>query len=251
MAGLRALGYDVRLHPPARGQQEGNVLLTWNRYEPNNSIADGFEEDGGTVIVAENAYLGLDRGNRTRYAMAVGGHNGGGFWPLVTDGGARWRALGIEVKPWRTEGEHVLVCPNRSFGRPGYIMPLDWAEKTAAQLRGYTSRPVRVRAHPGNGAPKTPLEDDLRNAWAVVIWASSVGCESLVRGIPTYSMAPAWVCKPATCTGGLRTINAPTLPDRMPALHSLAWAQWELQEIQSGEAFQHLLKRPCAFQGGL
>lgn len=237
VAGLKAAGYDVQpLHCIGSGKP-GEVLVIWNRYGGLHETASRFEKNGGTVLVAENAYLGNDRSNRTRYAIARGGHNGQGEW--YCGGPERWQNLGIALKPWRQEGEHVLVCPNRSFGRPGYIMPSNWPEVVIANLRTLTKRPIRLRLHPGNSPPKTPLSQDLKNAWAVVIWSSSVGCEALVEGIPVLCLSPAWILKSVT-SPDLRNINDPPLLDRLPGFEKLAWAQWHIDEIASGEPFHYL-----------
>lgn len=249
--GLRAAGYDLQGGaPPASGIQRGDLLVIWNRYYDTHDLACHFEAQEGEVIVAENAYMGVDRANRRRYALAGDAHNGRGCWPL--GGPERWEALGVEVKPWRTEGEHVLVCPNRSFGMPGNIMPVSWGEDVAKRLARHTRRPIRIRPHPGNGAPKVPLEQDLEGAWAVVIWSSSVGVEALVRGIPVICEAPFWICRSAA-SADVADVEAPEWAGagRMAALHALAWAQWSVEEIEAGTPFVYLRDRPRAFGGGL
>lgn len=251
--GLRAAGFRVVEGASPVGAA-GDVLVIWNRYGGMHGIATRFEAEGGTVVVAENGYLGAGgtspkfdvhpggpKGHHY-YALAIGGHNGQGSWP---DGGPeRFAALGVDVAPWRADGGHVLVCPNRPFGYPGRAMPDDWADRTAERLRRETSREVRIRRHPGNDAPARPLSADLDGAWAVVIWTSGAGVHALLAGVPVFCASAWWVCKAATSTG---PIDAPTLPDRLPALRRMAWAQWRLDEIQSGAAFASLL--PAAGQG--
>jgi len=215
------------------------VLLIWNRYGQYHDIAKNFERGGGTVIVAENGYLGTDETGNQLYALAIGGHNGSGQW--AHGGAERFAALNIELKPWRAEGGHILVCPNRSFGRPDMIMPATWAADVRKRLAKFTHREIRVRPHPGNEKPKKPLADDLANAWAVVVWASSAGVQALVAGIPVVCESPYWICKHAAIP--MDEIEAPgAKPDRMSALNRLAWAQFSLAEIKSGEAFGHLLR---------
>lgn len=240
--GLRAVGYDVFGDDPGLVAhcRPGDVLVIWNRYGVWHDIASRFESKGGVVLVAENAYVGLDRKNRQRYAIARSGHNGSGQW--VSGGPERWASLGVELTPWRETGDHILVCPNRCFGMPGFIMDSMWPEKILERLRKLTKRPVRVRRHPGNAPPTKPLAADLANAWAVVIWASSAGCEALISGIPVYCEAPWWIARDAAITD-LRSIEAPPLLDRLPAMQKLAWAQWSVDEIKRGEPFSYLLDR--------
>jgi hypothetical protein len=250
VSGLRAVGFDVVLqYPDPEKIEPEDALLIWNRYGANHELASKFDRRGGNVFVAENAYVGIDREDRQRYAIAVGGHNGSGAWPY--GGPDRWESLGITLKPWRTEGDHVLICPNRSFGMPRFIMPPEWAEDVAYRVARITSRPVKIRPHPGNGPPKKPLLDDLQGAWAVVIWSSSAGCQALIEGIPVFCEAPWWIAKGAACKSSIKSVDNPDLPDRLPAFERLAWAQWSVREIERGEPFQHLLDRPSAFGGGL
>lgn len=254
--GLKAAGYQVESRTPG-SVGPGDVLVIWNRYADNDHHANRVEGAGGTVIVAENGYIDPGRhADRRWYALAIGGHNGQGSWP---DGDPeRWEKiapqLGVELKPLREAGEHILVCPNRSFGRPGYIMPGDWDQRTVEELRRYTKRQIHVRPHPGNEPPRVPLAEDLKGCWAVVIWSSSAGVQALLSGIPVWCRAPAWIADPATLHDLSEIDGAWEIPwmrqgfeaRRRDALRRLAWAQWRVEEIASGEPFRRLL--PAAGQ---
>lgn len=242
--GLSAHGYRVTSSWPDPAKvTPDDVLVIWNRYNQYHELATRFERKGAVVLVAENAYVGVDRRDRRRYALARGGHNGSGTWYL--GGGERWQALGIGLAPWRTEGEHVLVLPNRCFGRPDFVQPAMWVERVVAKLKRVTARPIRVRPHPGNDPPKKPLADDLRGAWAAVIWSSSAGCEALLAGIPVFYEAPWWVLSGAA-ERDLSRVDNPAYLDRLLSFERLAWAQWHVEEIERGEPFQHLLQRTSA-----
>jgi hypothetical protein len=250
-AGLRAVGYDV-VHGEPTDPRPGDALVVWNRYGHAHAVASRFEAAGGTVLCAENGYIGHG-GSEPKfdvhpggpkptdyYALAVGWHNGRGRW--LYGGPERFAAIGVELRPWRKTGEHILVCPNRSFGVGKQVMPQDWADKAAARLQKSTARPVVIRRHPGNDRPERPLSADLENAWAVVIWSSGAGVHALARGIPVYVEAPYWIMKNASASG---PVDDPRLPDPMTVLANLerlAWAQWELREIERGEPFGHLLR---------
>jgi hypothetical protein len=251
--GLKACGYFVNavFWSPSMPVRAGDVLVIWNRYANEEQLANQFEKAGGRVIVAENGYIGQGGsvpkwdakhvGPGQYYAMALHGHNGAGTWPAGD--GSRWAGLGINVKDYghsATHGKHVLVCANRSFGMRGMAMPQGWADDVANRLRRHTSRPIRVRHHPGNTLPAVPLEADLKDAWACVIWASGAGLTALIHGVPVICEAPHWICKSAT-GHDVSSIEHPRWGDRLPAFERLAWAQWRIDEIASGQAFRHLL----------
>lgn len=226
------------------------LLVIWNRYSHWHALACRVEAAGGRVLVAENGYLGAGGtspkfdvhpgGPRPHhyYALAEGWHNGRG--PIRVGTEDRFSRLGVELKPWRTDGEHVLVCPNRAFGVGEQVMHPDWAERCAARLRKHTKRPVRIRAHPGNDEPKkAPLAADLEGAAAVVVWSSSVAQHALCLGIPVFIEAPFQILKGAGASG---SVTAPVCPDRRAHFERMAWAQWTCAEIESGEPFKHILK---------
>jgi hypothetical protein len=245
--GMNAAGMQVYCEQPKQPDKE-TLLLIWNRYAHWHEAAIRVERAGGRVLVAENGYLGTGgvspkfevhpSGPKpgSYYALSEGWHNGRGKSP--EGGPERFKALGVRLKPWREKGEHILICPNRSFGVGEQVMPPDWAERCLARLRGSSGRPVRVRHHPGNDAPKRPLSEDLKGAWAVVIWSSSCGVHALLEGIPVFCEAPYWILKGAAAGG---TVDTPSLPDRLPHFERMAHAQWTLSEIQTGEPFRRLL----------
>lgn len=251
VAGLKAAGHEVRFGDPDRYDAE-TLLVNWNRYigDGGHAVASKVERGGGRVLIAENGYIAKGGGTPKfdvftqqggqgghYYALAEGWHNGGGRWPA--GGPERFLALGVELAPWRRESGYLLVCPNRSFGVPGRMMPSDWAEKTVVRLSKQKQFPVRLRPHPGNNAPKRPLEADLAGARAVFVWGSSAGVHALARGIPVFCEAPHWILKGAAATG---PVEEPALPDRLPHFERLAWAQWTVDEIASGEPFRALLQ---------
>lgn len=233
VSGLRAAGYSVACAAP-RNARRGDVLLIWNRRGGEEQIACGFELAGGTVVVAEEAYI---RRNDF-YALAMRYHNGGG--QELIDDPARVAGLGVEPLPWREDGGHVLVCPNRFIGPQAALMPPSWAEETARAARKLTGREVRVRPHPRHVKEQArPLADDLAGAWACVVWWSAAGVAALLAGIPVIYRAPWWIASDAA-SPELGAVGAPPCGDRAMALRRIANAQFTPAEIASGLPFARL-----------
>ena len=192
------------------------VYVTWNRIGAADRTAKEYEAFGLPVIVAENAAWGNDFAGRQWYSLALGMHNTAGRFQVGDSD--RFDRLGVELLPWRSGGERV-VLPQRGIGPAGIAMPRDWP----AQQRG------RIRVHPGTRAC-TPLEQDLADAGEVVTWGSGAAVKALMWGIKVESHMPNWIAAQDNTDAG-----------RLEMFRRLAWAQWELTEIENGTAFERLL----------
>lgn len=218
-SGLQRLGYRVEHTLPIRPAQ-GDILVTWNRLNVGNAWACQFDEAGWPVLVTENATWGNDFNRGKWLFLGRNCHNTAG---CATYGGPeRWDRLGVEPKPWRTEGETVILA-QRGIGVAPTRMPNDWPEDARRRHGG------RIRNHPGRYAG-TPLEADLANCGKVVTWGSGAAVKALLMGIPVVSEMPNWI---GACE--------PTDAGRLEMLRGLAWNQWTLDEIASGEAFRWML----------
>ncbi len=223
-----------------------DVLVTWTVHRGHKeNTARAFEAAGGRVVVCEEAYLRVVNGEK-HIALALHDHNGAGRW--FVGGPERWESFGIELKPWRRHGRHILVREQRGIGSRRMASPPLWHDGVTARLKASSERPILFRAHPKSrmypeAAAKQPsLEAALADCHAVVTWASGIAAQALVRGVPVFYEAPALVCA-GSCERGIARIERPRRPDRLPALERLAWAQWSLSEIARGLPFRYLLAR--------
>jgi hypothetical protein len=196
------------------------VFVTWNRIGGADQVAKQYEARGLLVIVAENAAWGNDFAGRQWYSLARGMHNTAGRFPV--GGSERFDSLGVDLAPWRIGGERV-VLPQRGIGPAGVAMPRDWP----------TQQSGRVRSHPGT-KPCIPLEQDLARAGEVVTWGSGAAIKALMWGIRVESHMPAWIGEQDNTDAG-----------RLAMFRRLAWAQWTLEEIESGEPFERLIRCAC------
>ncbi len=245
--GLAAAGWRV-----ARGygdpRSARDVLVTWTRHRGlKEERARAFEAAGGRVLVCEEAYIRTLRGEK-HFALALHDHNGAGEWH--PRGPERWDSFGIELKPWRKEGRHILLREQRGIGSPIMASPPLWHDGAAQRLKDVTTRPVVFRAHPRSrlypdlARSQPPLAEALQGAHAVVTWASAIAVQALIAGVPVFREAPCHVLAGA-CNRDLARIETPRLPDRRPAFERLAWAQWSIPEIAAGLPFRHLLGSPA------
>lgn len=244
-AGLARAGYQVIPTQPYYPLTSRDLLVIWNRYGEYHRIATEFERRGGLVIVAENGYIGHDADGIQYYALAAHGHNGSGVWPRGD--GSRFEKLGIDVLPWRSqEGGHLYIRGQRGIGSPDMASPPAWHRHVAAALEK-AGRKVIVDDHPGKPACDAGVTDRTRKclagAQACALWSSGVGVRALIDGVPVYYDAPHWICQGAAEQGVLK-LRPPKMDDpaRLAALHAMAWAQWNVAEISSGEPFKLIVE---------
>lgn len=235
--GLRRAGYTLTDH--GRPSSTDDLLVIWNRYGANGAMADRWEQSGGTVLVSENGYIGKDSTGHQLYALAIHGHNGSGRWPVGDED--RFTPLGIPLQPWvdRPEG-YSLICGQRGIGTKLMASPPDWHKKVYNSLSGRQLNDLRIRLHPGNNAPTISLEQDLSGASDCVIWSSSSGVKALVAGIPVRYDAPRWICSGAAdklTWDGQAKLPVGNDATRLEALQRMAWAQWRISELETGEPF--------------
>ena len=231
--GLRAAGFEVvdSLHKPG----PGDLVLTWNRYGGSAEQAWHFERNGAGVLVAENSPFGdMLPGRHYSLARSHVAMTGG----AIPEGGPeRWASMGVPLAPWRTVGTEAVILGQRSIGHPDVASPRGWAEVVQRRTGG------RIRQHPGTG-PAVPLDEDLRNAAAVVTWSSAAAVQALALGVPVWHAHPrffgAMASQPLTAWGRVEALRDDAL--RLDVFRRLAWGVWSLDEIRAGEAIR------CALQ---
>jgi hypothetical protein len=224
---LKKHGYSVINHYGGSvPRSREDLLVLWNKKRgADEEAANAWEKRGGVVLVVENGYL--QKVDKTYYAISVHGHNGSGWFPV--GGEDRFTKLGFELKDWHehkvgAHGTHTLICAQRGIGSTLMASPPGWAERLKVKL---SHGKVLLRPHPGNSAPRIPLEHDLANAHACHIWSSGAGVRALVEGVPVTHHAPYWICdRPA---------------NRINQLHRMSHGQWHFDEIASGEPLARIL----------
>jgi hypothetical protein len=108
----------------------------------------------------------------------------------------------------------------------------------------YPSTSVRIRLHPGMN-DCVPLEEDLKNASAVITWASGAAIKALLLGVPVFHSFDLWIgrkCAASTLEFPERYFSDEA---RDAMLNDVISAMWTGEEISTGVAFEHLLGPVC------
>jgi hypothetical protein len=219
-----------------------------------------------TLIVDSNLFLYLNKSNKPHHYLRYsfdGVFRSTGFYFDKDIDPARWQTLkkdlNIDVKDYRTTGNHILLCLQRNGGWS--MKGLDvmrFCHRTIAQIRKFSDRPIVVRGHPGDGktnqylklnipgvtisAKDTPIQEDLKNAWATVLFNSSPGVASLVEGVPVFQMDQdkEYSMYGEVANSTLKRLEDPKMYDRQEWLERIAMCHWSFDQTKSGEAWQFM-----------
>lgn len=262
--GIRACGDRVIWRNPT-GYGPGNyeacdVAVIFGLQGGTDAILRDQRARGTPVVVVDMGYV--KRGNTIAarqqphavyWSVGLNGLNGHADSLTGPMPGDRWRALGVSLQSWRTEGTHVLVCGQRPFDAAiPRIDPSVWARETVTLLQSLTQRPIVFRPHPEDaGHRRIPhvtysvhphLVDDLRNCHAVVAYNSNSLVEAVIAGIPAFALGEGSMVE-AVSEHILDQIEQPSFPDRQQWAHDLAYRQYTWPEFASGLAWRNLLYR--------
>jgi hypothetical protein len=160
----------------------------------------------------------------------------------------------VEVKPWRENGNHILILCQRPhgwnlFGNDQF----KWIDRTVSTIRQYSNRPIVVRFHPGDGAKEAAAEqvkrrhgnavqlstnlnivDDLKNCWCAVGYNSTPNVVAAIEGVPVYVEDPVNSWASDIAFTDLSQIENPRMPDRNEWIHRIANIHWSNQEVRNG-----------------
>lgn len=156
----------------------------------------------------------------------------------------RFEQLGVPIKPWRTGGGHILVCPpDQPFADLFRFDSAAWMDNIMATLSQHTDRPIRVRQRKGAERAPVTLQQDLQDCWALVTYVSNAAVEAVLEGVPIFATGRC-----AASMMGLRDlskIETPARPDRDQWAWNLADNQFTFDEMRSGLAWAKLKDSQC------
>ena len=177
---------------------------------------------------------------------------------------ARWNQISndleINLKPWRTQGNHILICLQRNGGwSMRGLDVIQWMNATILEIRKYSNRPIVVRAHPGDKkiggylkinhksaslSTNVDLREDLKNAWATIVYNSSPSVASIIEGVPAFltDPQPEHSQSVAVANTDISRIEDPVMLDRQAWIERLSMCHWKFDELKSGAAWNFFRK---------
>jgi len=170
------------------------------------------------------------------------------------------RDYNMDLKPWRTQGNHILVTLQRPLGWSMRGVDLmKWLKRTLGKIRENSDRPILLRWHPGDwkafpnykptldkfGVVLSPqdrhITQDLVNCWAVVCHNSTPSAVAPIEGIPAFiTDDPTYSQGGDIANTDFTQLENPNLPDREQWIRKLAQCHWSFEDVKSGRCWSHM-----------
>jgi hypothetical protein len=218
------------------------------------------------LSIDSNVFIYRDKLNPHRYLR----YSFNGVFPATgiycndTPGEENWARMrahyNMDLKPWRTTGNHILITLQRPMGwsmRGQNLM--SWLETTFKRIRQHSGRPIVIRWHPGDwknypkyasilakyNAVVSPQErhitEDLVNCWALVCHNSTPSAVAPIEGIPAFiTDDPSYSQGGAVANTDFALLENPLMPDREQWIRRLAQCHWSFEDLRSGRCWAHM-----------
>ncbi len=217
------------------------------------------------VSIDSNIFIYRDPANPRKYLR----YSFNGVFPATgiycneSPGEQNWRNIkrhyNMDLSPWRTNGDHILITLQRPHGwsmRGQDVMA--WLDTTYHKIRQYTDRPIKLRWHPGDkknypvnldlthwnvtlSPIQRPIMEDLRDCWALVCHNSSPSSVAAIEGIPVFITDDPSYCQAGEVANtDFSLLENPQMPDREHWIRKIAQCHWSFDDLQSGRCWSHM-----------
>lgn len=162
---------------------------------------------------------------------------------------------GVELKPWRSTGDHILILCQRPAGWNMFGNNQErWLKTIINRIKTSSYRSIVVRMHPGDGSrfdqidkikkrygnlitisQNENIRDDLKNCWCVVGYNSTPNVVAAIEGVPVYVEDPVHSWASDIAFTDISQIEHPLMPDRTEWVNKIANIHWSNNEVISGK----------------
>ena len=247
-------------HDVAYNDLSADINVIWSvlfngRMAGNKAV---WEQQKPTIVLEVG---GINRG--TTWKVGLNGINRDAYFGPSGNSSDRVRLLGLQVKPWKYDGEHILIAGQHDKSLQWKDMPAmaTWVHDTITFIRAQTDRPIIFRPHPR--CPLPAIEHDFKrvkrqdpkqikdtyddfdmqfnNIWATVSWSSNPAIHSIINGVPAFTGPSSLAFDVAE--QNLRNIENPLYGDRTQWLNDYAHTEYTIEEISKGIPLKNLTSK--------
>ncbi len=255
--GAKSLGHEVGYNTDHGIDVIWSILFN-GRMAGNRSIWQQNQKQKKPTIVLEVG--GINRG--TTWKVGLNGINRDAYFGDNNNDDSRKHLLGLLEKPWRTDGEYILIAGQHDKSLQWQNMPRmsNWFLETYDEIRKHTARPILFRPHPRCRLPE--IERGLRHVYrqepkhvngtydsfdmgfdnihCTISYSSNPGIHSIIEGIPAFVSTHSLAYDVANDIDFLHDIEQPMMPERAQWLNDYAWTEFTIDEISQGIPLKRL-----------
>jgi|SRR5690625_2540739 len=236
--GFKSLGHACAFREQSLWQKEVEKfdLVMVNGMRGGAKIAAAYKLAGTQVLVYDFGYLkrvnSRDEYTKGHWQVGVGGLNKLPPFECPSD---RFDALGLEiVEKGGDPNGYVLICgqvPGDAALGQNSSEHRQWLREQMSLHDDavYRPHPRGGIAIPGIVGNNKPLDEALAGARLVVTYTSNVGHDALLAGVPVLAHGPAAYAE-------LSGEELPSVKARRAYFNRVAYGQWTVDEMASGEA---------------
>lgn len=226
--------------------------------------------DNQTVVTGDaNLFLYHNKSNPhgyIRYSFDGIFPTTGNYCDKVIDSN-RWKQIssdtGIKLFDYKNTGNKIVLLLQRDRGWSLKGKPVhEWTLDTLSKIRQHTDRPIVIRTHPGDKRAKnyisvlqqainqyknvsisnigTSLDQDLKNAWAVVNHNSSAAVGPIIQGYYCFLTDPTDSQCAEVSNIDFSKIETPLMFDRQKWLERISMFHWKFSELENGTCWKHM-----------
>ena len=206
---------------------------------------------------------GIKRG--TTWKVGLNGINRDAYFGEQDNDRTRADSLGLVCKPWRSNGDFILICGQHDKSLQWQNMPpmSNWFLNIYDEIRKYTERPIVFRPHPRcrldhierglknvyrqepNHIANTYDDFDMGfdNVWATVSYSSNPGTHSCINGVPAFVSTHSLAYNISNDIDFLFDIENPMMPERQQWLNDYAHTEYTIEEISQGLPLKNLTNK--------
>jgi hypothetical protein len=255
--GAKSLGHEVGYNTDHGIDVIWSVLFN-GRMTANRSIWQQNQKQKKPTIVLEVG--GINRG--TTWKVGLNGINRDAYFGDSNNDDSRKHLLGLLEKPWRTNGEYILIAGQHDKSLQWRDMPRmsNWFLDTYDEIRKHTDRPIIFRPHPRcrlehierglrhvtrqeprhvNGTYDS-FDMGFDNIHCTISYSSNPGIHSIIEGVPAFVSTHSLAYDVANDIDFLQDIESPLEPDRQQWLNDYAYTEWTVEEISQGISLNRL-----------
>jgi len=251
LTGAKRHGHQVEMVPLGQELEPGTYDVICMFGVKSNLRWKAHRAEGSTLIMFDKGYSRDGNTGASKkweyFRFSVNDHHPTRFLMERDFPEDRWNALGLTIRPWRQQGEHIIIVGSSAKYHAFYDLPEpnEYAAKLAEQIRQKNNREIIYRPKPSwelaRPIPGTifsnrgPIDPALKDAWAIVTHGSNSCFEALMAGIPCVVLGNA-IGRPISSTR-LQDVKDPLMledPARLRLFSALAYHQFTNTEFATG-----------------